>query len=268
MLWMEVTSERFPEAVEKAGGVCIVPIGCLERHGPHLPLGTDQYVIDEVARRAAEEEPAVVFPSYFLGQIAEARHCAGTFSLPHELLLRLLCATLEEIGRNGFSKIIIASGHGGNSGLIGYAMATMLQTRRDYCVYSVSPDVRFTDEERKQYERLLKVDGKHAGETETSCILALRPELVHMEDITDPDAWKPQGLQSHLRGIGSPFGWYAQYPTHYAGDARQASVELGEFLIDVQARHLAAAIRAVKADTATPEIQRTFHDRADRGGWV
>jgi creatinine amidohydrolase len=265
MLWAEVTSERFPAAVEAAGGVCVVPMGCLERHGPHLPLGTDQIVIDEVVRRA-EEEPAVVFPSYYLGQIAEARHCPGAFSLPHELLLRLLCATFEEIGRNGFSKIIVASGHGGNSGLIGYALATMLQERRDYCVYALSPDYRFTDEERAQFEKLRKTDGKHAGETETSTILALRPELVHLEDITDPDAWKPQGLQAHLRGVRSPFGWYAEYPTHYAGDARPATSELGEFLIGVAVRRIAEAIRAVKADTATPAMQREFHDRADHGG--
>ena len=266
MLWTEVTSERLPAAIEEAERVCILPMGCLERHGPHLPLGTDQIVIDEVARRAAEEEPAVVFPSYYLGQIAEARHYPGAFSLPHELLLELLRATLDEIGRNGFSKIIIASGHGGNSGLIGYALATMLQERRGYCVYAVSPDYRFTDEEREQLQRMLKVDGKHAGETETSCILALRPELVHLEDITDPDAWKPQGRQAHLRGVRSPFGWYAEYPSHYAGDARQACPELGEFLIGVHVRRIVEAIRAVKADSATPEMQREFHDRADRAG--
>ena len=266
MLWTEVTSDRFPAAVEEAEGVCVVPMGCLERHGPHLPLGTDQIVIDEVVRRAAEEEPAVVFPSYYLGQIAEARHYPGAFSLPHELLLKLLCATFDEIGRNGFSKIIIASGHGGNSGLIGYALATMLQERREYCVYTVSPEYRFTDEEREQFEKLRKTDGKHAGETETSCVLYLRPELVHIEDITDPDVWKPQGRQDHLRGVRSPFGWYADYPTHYAGDARPSSHDLGEFLIGVHARRIMEAIRAVKADTATPEMQREFHDRADRAG--
>ncbi len=266
MLWMELTSERMPEAIKKAEGLCLLPMGCLERHGPHLPLGTDQIVVDEVARRAAEQEPAVVFPSYYLGQIAEARHYPGAFSLPHELLLRLLRATLEEIARNGFSKIIVVSGHGGNSGLIGYALGSMLQERHDYCVYSVPPSYRFTEEERSKFEQMRKTDGRHAGETETSAILYLRPELVHLEDIKDPDAWRPQGRQDALEGVRSPFGWYANYPTHYAGDARPARPELGEFLIGVQVRHLAEVIRAVKADTATPEMQREFHERAERAG--
>ena len=266
MLWTELTSERMPEAIAKAEGVCLLPMGCLERHGPHLPLGTDQIVVDEVARRAAEREPAVVFPGYYFGQIAEARHCSGAFSLPHDLLLRLLCAVLDEIARNGFSKIIIVSGHGGNSSLIGFALGSLRQERHDYCAYSVPPAYRFTEEERKKFDQMRKTDGRHAGETETSSVLYLRPELVHLEDIKDPDAWRPQGRQDALGGVGSPFGWYAQYPTHYAGDARPARPELGEFLIGVQVRHLAEAIRAVKADTVTPELQREFHERAERGG--
>ncbi|MBA7709235.1 hypothetical protein ES703_118148 [subsurface metagenome] len=52
MLWLEITSERMPQAVEAAGGLCLVPMGCIERHGPHLPVGTDQIVADEIARRS------------------------------------------------------------------------------------------------------------------------------------------------------------------------------------------------------------------------
>jgi len=265
MLWLELTSERMPEAIRKAEGVCLLPMGCLERHGPHLPLGTDQIVVDEVARRAAEEEPAVVFPSYYFSQIAEARHCPGTVSLPHELLLTLLRAVFDEIGRNGFSKIIIVNGHGGNTGLIGYAMGSLRQQRHDYCVYSITGS-QMDEEDRKKLTEMLKAQGHHAGEVETSCILYLRPETVHMEDIKDPDSWKPRGRQDALVGVSSPFGWYANYPTHYAGDARPACPEVGEFVIGARARRLAKAIRAVKADTVTPELQQEFYERAERAG--
>jgi creatinine amidohydrolase len=262
---MELTSERMPDAIKKAGGVCLLPMGCLERHGPHLPLGTDQIVVDEVVRRAAEQEPAVVFPSYYFSQIAEARHCNGTFSLPHELLFRLLRATIEEIARNGFHKILIVSGHGGNGGLIGYALASLRQERHDYCVYSTTGSQMAEEDHRKMME-MLRAEGHHAGEIETSLLLSLRPELVHLEAIKDPDSWRPRGRQDALGKLGSPFRWYSNYPTHYAGDARPARPELGEFLLTARARHLAQSIRAVKKDDVTPELQEEFYTRAERGG--
>ena len=265
MLWCELTSERMPEAVKQADGVCLLPVGCLERHGPHLPLGTDQIVVDAVARRAAEQEPAVVFPSYYFGQIAEARHQPGTVSLPHELLLKLLRAVLEEIARNGFRKILICSGHGGNSGLLGFLLMSLLQEPRDYLTYVVSP-YQILEEDRKKVAEMRKTQGGHAGEIETSCILHLRPELVHVEDIKDPDAGRRLGRQEALGGLGSPFGWYANFPNHYSGDARPATAALGEFVIAAQVRRVVKAIRAVKADEATPEMQREFYERAERAG--
>jgi creatinine amidohydrolase len=132
MLWMELTSERFGRAIEESEGVCLLPIGCIERHGPHLPLGCDTITVEAIARRAAEQEPVVVFPALYLSQIAEARHEPGCISLDHALLLRLLRAALDEIGRNGFSKILIFNGHGGNTGLIGYLIMSMLQERHSY----------------------------------------------------------------------------------------------------------------------------------------
>jgi len=266
MLWWEVTSERMPEAIKQADGLCLLPIGCIERHGPHLPLGTDQFVVDAVARRAAELEPAVVFPSYYFGQIAEARHYPGTVSLPHDLLLRLLRAVMDEIGRNGFTKILIVNGHGGNGGLLGYLLASLLQDPQTYLTYVTMPWERLDEADRAKVQAMSKTQGGHAGEDETSCILYLRPELVHLEDIKDPDAGRRLGRQEALRGIGSPFGWYANFPTHYSGDARPARAELGEFVIEAQVRSLVKAIRAVKADKATPEMQREFNERAARAG--
>ena len=87
MLWMELTSENFDRAIEETGGLCLLPMGSIERHGPHLPVGCDTIAVEAVARGAAEEEPAVVFPALYFGQIAEARHQPGTVSLDHDLLL-------------------------------------------------------------------------------------------------------------------------------------------------------------------------------------
>ena len=70
--WMNMTSENMPQIIKDVKGVCLVPWGCLERHGPHLPLGTDTIEAEGLAARVAQLEPAVVFPGLYYAQIAEA----------------------------------------------------------------------------------------------------------------------------------------------------------------------------------------------------
>src|SRR5688500_9244336 len=112
--WDELTASDWPEALQRSNRTIILPIGILEKHGPHAPMGSDLIHVREWAARAAKKEYAVVFPDYFYGQINEARHQPGTFALPNRLVLELLDSTCAEIGRNGFNKIIIINGHGGN----------------------------------------------------------------------------------------------------------------------------------------------------------
>jgi len=266
MLWLELTSDRMRKAIDEAQGLCLLPIGCIERHGPHLPLGTDQIAADEICRRAAEIEPAVVFASYYFGQIAEARHYPGTISLAHELLLALLKAALNEIGRNGFTKILICNGHGGNTGLLEYLNMALLQEPHPYVTYMCFVgDMEKEDTERWATMRETK-EGGHADEGETSVILYLRPELVHMEDFKDPASGRARGWQKHLAGLRNPLSWYANYPTHLAGDPRPATAQKGQFLIEAAVRKLVKVIRAVKADDVTPRLQKEFQEKAQRAG--
>ena len=76
--WEELTSDDFRAGVQQSRGTCLLPIGILEKHGPHLPLGTDLLDVRYAALRAAEQEFAVVFPEYYFAQIFEARHEPGT----------------------------------------------------------------------------------------------------------------------------------------------------------------------------------------------
>ena len=101
MHWEELTGDQFPEAVAMAQGVCLLPLSCIERHSHHLPLGTDMYIGRELCRRAAEIEPALVFPDFIFTQILEARHCPGTIAIEPDLIMRLLDNTCREIARNG-----------------------------------------------------------------------------------------------------------------------------------------------------------------------
>lgn len=100
--WDELTASDWQKAMEQSAATCILPVGILEKHGPHAPLGSDLIYVRELAKRVTKQEYAVVFPEYLFGQIYEAKHQPGTFALPSRLVLELLDATCEEIARNGF----------------------------------------------------------------------------------------------------------------------------------------------------------------------
>src|SRR5438876_7197270 len=78
--WDELTASDWTAALEKSKGIAILPIGILEKHGPHAPIGSDLIQVREWAARATKQEYAVVFPDYFYGQINEAKHEPGAFA--------------------------------------------------------------------------------------------------------------------------------------------------------------------------------------------
>ena len=133
--WEELTAADFRDAIGEAHGTCLLPFGILEKHGPHLPLGTDLLNVRYAALHAAEQEYAVIFPQYYFGQIFEARHEPGTVAYSAELQLKLLQETTDEMARNGCKKIIIVNGHGGNENLLPYFAQAQLEKAHDYVVY-------------------------------------------------------------------------------------------------------------------------------------
>ena len=135
----ELTAPDYIKAVEKSAKTCILPIGVFEKHGPHLPIGTDLYTAREFALRAAEKEYTVVFPWYYFSQINEARHQPGTIAYSPELIWKALQETLDELARNGFEKIIIVNGHGGNNAFLNFFGMAQLSERRNYSLYWFQP---------------------------------------------------------------------------------------------------------------------------------
>ena len=133
--WEELTAADFRSAIQQSQGTCLLPFGILEKHGPHLPLGTDLLDVRYAALHAAAEEYAVVFPEYYFGQIFEARHEPGTVAYSRELQLQLLQETTDEMARNGCKKIIIVNGHGGNEHLLPFFAQSQLEKPHDYVVY-------------------------------------------------------------------------------------------------------------------------------------
>ena len=258
----ELTAPDFIKAVAQSGATCVIPLGILEKHGPHLPLGT--YLLDvlEVCLRAARKEYTIVFPQYFVGQIFEARHQPGTIAYSPETIMTVLQETCDELARNGIKKIILVNGHGGNDQFAQYFCQAQLSKKKDYAVFLFDPSDDPAAEKEVNKLRKTTVDG-HAGEGETSSMLAHRPDLVHLDRATDQtgaDQRQLTGLKHAYTGILC----YAKTPNHYLGTGAAGNKELGEKMLAVESGQLADMIRSIKQDRMTLELQRRFFEAIDK----
>jgi len=256
--WEELTAADFAAAIHQSQGVCLLPFGILEKHGPQLPLGTDLINVRYAAEKAAEQEYAVIYPAYYFGQIAEARHEPGTVAYSLHMQLELLQETTEEMARNGCKKILIVNGHGGNDNLLPYFAQAQLQTPHDYVVYVY----RWHAKTAGRPAMHSQVD-MHAGESETSHTMVSRPDLVHLDRV--PQESGADQARLHLpEDVYTGIWWYARFPNHYAGDASASNLELGEFDMKAWIADLAAATRAVKEDQTSLQLQTQFYEDAKK----
>ena len=255
--WEELTAEDFRAAIQQAKGTCLLPFGILEKHGPHLPLGTDLLNVRFAALHAAEQEFAVVFPEYYFGQIFEAKHEPGTVAYSMELQLKLLQETTDEMARNGCKKVVIVNGHGGNEHLLPYFAQAQMAGPKDYVVYVL-------DGARSRpggpAKKSTGVD-YHAGENETSNTLYTHPELTHI-DRAGRESGADQKRQNLPDFLYTGIWWYARFPQHYSGDGSVATKPLGEWNVQGWISTIVEAIRAVKADDASLRIQNEFYEKS------
>lgn len=260
MRWEELNGDDFAASVKAAGGVCVVVLGSVETHAAHLPLGTDMINGLHVAEQAAKIEPAVVFPPLFIGQVNEARCFAGTLAFSPALTVSLLMEALDEIGRNGFTKIILHVAHGGNRSLAHYLAQCQLHAQKPYQVYVCPYDGGMTPDERKRFDVVVDdISGGHADELETSLMLSHRPDLVDMSRIK-PKAGRNQRRLAHLPGM-NPLWWYGQHPDHYAGRAEPSTAEKGRVLCQLMAEAMARFIKKIKEDRVAENLSAEFFAR-------
>lgn len=258
----ELTAPDYVQAVEKSGKTCILPIGVFEKHGPHLPLGTDLFTAREFALRAAEKEYTVVFPWYYFSQINEAKHQPGTIAYSPELIWKVLQETLDELARNGFEKIIIVNGHGGNNAFLNFFGMAQLSERRSYSLYLFQPANE--PEVMKKVEGLTQHDpyDQHAGNKESSVIKAIVPDFVHLERAGQQSGVDQERLKN-LPYVYTGIWWYAKFPNHYGGDGTKANAQAGELVINSTVDQLVKMIQAVKKDEITPALQKQFFDQSE-----
>ena len=108
MLWEHLKCDEFKDAVAESKGVCAIPIGSIEAHGIHLPLGCDTIKARAFTVRAAEQAPVCVFPAMYFGEMSGAGEFPGTVIFPIKLIWDILEHSCREIARNGFKKIIVS----------------------------------------------------------------------------------------------------------------------------------------------------------------
>jgi creatinine amidohydrolase len=260
--WEELTAPDFVKAVDTSSRTCILPFGVLEKHGPHLPLGTDLLDARNLSVRSAEKEYAVVFPEYYFSQIFEAKHQPGAVAYSEKLMWSLLEETCDEIARNGFTKILIVNGHGGNNSFLPFFCQTQLARRRGYALFLFQParDPEMDQEVTKLRKTSMEM---HAGEVETSNMLANRPELVKLGQ-AGTQSGADQARLSDLSDVYTGIWWYARFPNHYSGDAAPANRQLGELILSRRVEQLVRTIRMVKSDTKVLELQKQFYDSAEK----
>ena len=235
--WMELTWPDF-QAADMERAVAVLPVAAIEQHGPHLPVGVDALImegyLDRVMERLPDDSGALFLPVQCVGTSREHVAFPGTLTLTPETALRAWIEIGESVARAGCRKLVIANSHGGNNALIDI-VARELRVRRNMLVVPAFwhrfgyPDGLFSGHERQH--------GIHAGDIETSLMLAFRPDLVRTDEI---DHFRPASVEmardfQWLRATGPQgFGWMAQdlSPSGAMGDAAAARVDKGESAAD------------------------------------
>ena len=290
MFWENLREEEFDTAIEKSGKLCVIPIGCLEKHGQHIPVGTDNFIAKTVVNEAAKQEDVVIFdPGSWLGEVScfhsyekpEEQNMRGCIGIKQDLLLRIFEALCDEIARNGFEKILFVNSHGGNVTILKHFMRCQSYTKKPYAtmwVWGVEDDMTNADVILREYEKRpeflsmltdedIKVlkdwaeiapdyGGGHADFRETAMVMAYDENLV-AADKYDAES----GLSNHStdymtnEGIDIVNSWITSHPTSYSGlPSFGCSKTIGEAMVKINAERVARIFKMLKADENAVKI--------------
>ncbi len=288
MNWEFLRSDEMAEAIEKSGGLCVLPLGCSEKHGPHMPVGTDGLQGKFTCEMAAELEYAVVFPTgFWLGDMVavhgkgEKSTNKGAISLNPHTLLTVLEELCDEIARNGFRKILIVNAHGGNKPLLDFFLraqgyknknyATMVTFICDKVSHKAQEAYPYFLEHRAEYPMLTDQDlevlkdyasrpdgfgGGHADFSECSWMMGQYPHLI-AEDRYDLESGRSTKRGQYLTDLGvTCFGGYnAKFPNAFDGYAPHGcSQTIGQAMNLYNARRLAHIFKVLKEDEECVKI--------------
>jgi creatinine amidohydrolase len=235
--WAEMTWTDFAEA-DMARVIAVLPLAATEQHGPHLPLGTDTFIMEgyigKVVERLPRELPVLFLPVQNCGLSIEHTDFPGTLGIPAATLISAWTNLCESVHRAGCRKLVLLNSHGGNSAILDIiahdlrAKLGMLAVLASWRRFG-APDGLFSAQEQAH--------GIHAGEIETSLMLTFRPDLVREEEAADfPSQGAAMERDFNWLRAGRPtgFGWMAQdlAASGAMGDAAAANPDKGAACAD------------------------------------
>jgi len=185
VLLHEVTRSAFEEYLKThKDPIALIPLGSIEQHGPHLPLGTDSLAALATCKAVAERTDSFVVQPCWPGYSPHHMAFKGTITFREETLVNILYDVFDSLRHHGVKKMMVVNAHGGNVQIMGYAIR-MGKRRTGACI--VAPQ-RPAGDPKEGAVTAMKYLDMHSGTGETSLALALFPEFVEMERVKD---WKP-----------------------------------------------------------------------------
>jgi creatinine amidohydrolase len=250
--WRNLSWPEF-EGLDPARTLALQPVGAIEQHGPHLPVGVDAMIAEAVARAAAArcegDFIVLILPTTQVGKSTEHIAYPGTLTLGAETLTRLWTEIGDSVARAGLRKLVFLNAHGGQPQVM-EIVARDMRVRHGMLALASGwwsaglPEGVFPEGEMRH--------GIHAGAVETAMMLHIAPELVRMGRAENfaPATARTAGAYARLRMVGPmQIGWMAQdlHPSGAAGDATLATAEAGRLMFEDVARRYAELLQEVAA---------------------
>ncbi|MCA6572742.1 MAG: creatininase family protein [Pseudanabaena sp.] len=231
-----LTSPAIASMTNKENVVIIQPMGAIEQHGAHLPLIVDAAISIEVLARALDKLdsaiPAYALPPLYYGKSNEHSTFAGTITMSTQTMLAVLTDIAESVYRAGFRKLALMNSHGGQPQILEIVARDLHEKYSDLMIFPLFtwrvPNVAKDLLNAKELEL-----GIHAGDAETSLMLALLPKQVDMDKaVTEYPYGLPEQSMLSMEGA-NPFAWVTRDLTRSGvlGDARVATKEKGEKIL-------------------------------------
>ena len=276
--WSDLSTADFA-SLDLARTIAVLPVAAIEQHGPHLPLSVDTDIVNGVVQASlphlAADLPALFLPTQAVGFSPEHTRFAGTLTLKIETLLRVWTEIAECVAASGVKKLVLFNAHGGQVGALDL-VARDLRARLGMLVYSVNWfHLPLRDAQGQDVNALFSAEehrfGIHAGEIETSLMLALAPGRVRMQQAeyfrsTSQD--RARGFPILGNGKSAKLAWQMQdyNATGAVGNAGAASADKGRAVLDAAGRALAQLLKEI--DRLPPDTlsERTAYQAGTRAG--